>query len=45
MVEQSITSPASSGIFGFSTVTAPSVATNSIRALVGAATVVATSVP
>ena len=45
ITEQSMISPALSGILGLSTVTAPSLTTSSIRALVGAATVVATSEP
>ena len=38
-------SAAFSGILGFSTVVVPSLATNSMRALVGAAIVTATSEP
>ncbi len=41
----SMISPASSGVFAFSTETVPSVPTSSMRALVGAATVVETSEP
>ena len=45
ITEQSMISPALSGVFSFSTVVVPSLATSSMRALVGAATVVATSEP
>ena len=43
--EASMISPAFSGTFGFSTVTAPSVPTSSMRALVAAAMVAPTSEP
>ena len=45
ITEQSMISPALSASFSFSTVTAPSLPVSSMRATVGAATVVATSEP
>ena len=45
MVAASMISPASSGVFAFRTVALPSLPTSSIRAVVGADTVVDTSDP
>ena len=45
MTEASMISPAIKGVFAFSTATLPSFATISMRALVGAVMVVATSEP